>query len=339
MLFLNLFICLGILRIAVADVSPHFEEMRSLVLHRVKELQEPEQCRSFLVCQDTFSCGFGCKLHHVAHCLSHAQRENRTMVLPSAFAKFWSRWFLPFSTCQDEYERLPSKSSRLRNAIIYRGDNYDWNANRNYIFDYLKPLINSTSVRHPTAWYMGIFESYLMRFTTRTNEFCEKKREELGIPEHQVFDATIHIRRTDKITSGEGKQYLAREYLREVNHVLFPTLNYFPRDSGNKTLEIFVATDSKEARDELDKYRRIYRFVYNPSGIATAGQASYNKRLRDDEGINNAIFDVEMLSRTKLFVGTFSSQFSRIAFELMALYYDEPSNHAISLDDEWYGRV
>lgn len=49
----------------------------------ILRLQFPADCATarLLTCQLNKVCGFGCQIHHVAHCLANAVALNRTMVL------------------------------------------------------------------------------------------------------------------------------------------------------------------------------------------------------------------------------------------------------------------
>jgi hypothetical protein len=47
------------------------------------DLQHPANCSAArkLYCDLNKGCGFGCQLHHVVHCMTHAVALNRTLIM------------------------------------------------------------------------------------------------------------------------------------------------------------------------------------------------------------------------------------------------------------------
>eukprot|EP01068_Selenidium_serpulae_P002561 Selendium_serpulae@DN2544_c0_g1_i2.p1 len=268
---------------------------------------------------------------------------------------------------------------------VFDGKSDDWEAHRNFIFDYMigpitrpgavplakargevVPLDPALMMRYPQAWFMGILLSWLMRPNAVTRRHIAHRRSEIGLDKFKSgpLDAAVHIRRTDKVTAGEAKSYLLREYLRVVTWRYFPERNYFtPTDDsddlvvtsrrleeqGNtkkekpkRKLKIFVATDDPKVMQESRAYHSDFIFVFNNAGMLAASASHHVGRLTDIEGLRDAVVDAMIMGEAKVFVGTFSSQLSRVGFEIRSVRRADqvdPSEFAFSLDQEWYGRL
>lgn len=82
-------------------------EVTDAVYKYINELQHPTDCNTArkLLCDLDKSCGFGCQVHHVVHCLAHAVALNRTLVLrtyPSNYIKHptaWNDQLQPVGSC------------------------------------------------------------------------------------------------------------------------------------------------------------------------------------------------------------------------------------------------
>jgi hypothetical protein len=74
------------------------------VLQALHDLQHPPDCSTArkLLCNLNKACGFGCQIHHVVHCFTHAVALNRTMVLYNV------------SGCQQQYSSSSSKDRHYR---------------------------------------------------------------------------------------------------------------------------------------------------------------------------------------------------------------------------------
>lgn len=119
----------------------------------------------------------------------------------------------------------------------------------------------------------------------------------------------LHIRRGDKIGT-EAERHELSEYL-EAAVQLAAEL-----PSAQRRAQVFVATDDptvlKEAREA---YSGAFEFVVLPDA-ATMAARGYS--TVSGEGTRFTIADIAFLANADVLVGTFSSQISRLAFELMS---------------------
>ncbi len=103
-------------------------------------------------------------------------------------------------------------------------------------------------------------------------------------------------------------------------------------------INVYLSTDEPSIYDELDKYSQ-YNWFFNREGSESAKGSNVRDRLDDKKGEYNALFDLVTLNGTNHFVGTLSSHFGRVIYELYANKYVEPANFVESLDESWYGYV
>ena len=61
--------------------------------------------------------------------------------------------------------------------------------------------------------------------------------------------------------------------------------------------------------------------------------------MEDMDAVYHTIFDLVMLSKSDYFVGSLSSPYGRIVFQLMANKYVDPSQYVSSLDQGYYATV
>jgi hypothetical protein len=59
------------------------DQVTTAVFQVLDALQHPPDCASArkLVCVLNKACGFGCQVHHLVHCLTHAVALNRTLIV------------------------------------------------------------------------------------------------------------------------------------------------------------------------------------------------------------------------------------------------------------------
>lgn len=213
----------------------------------------------------------------------------------------------------------------------------DWEAHRYTIPEYMQHIVNVNTMHYPQAWYLGIYQYYLMRPNDRLKNIIQATKTLLGITQDTKYSC-LHIRHTDKLTWKESEEFVTREYVRELDHFLRPGIIYHNVYDKEKVANVFVATDDPAVIESLGGFSH-YNFMYNVNSTNSASKGKHMERFKDLEGMDQALADLDILSRCEYFVGTFSSQFGRLVFELMAMYHDNPGAHAMSLDETWYGRV
>lgn len=329
------------------------KELASLadfVQSRLKRLQNPNDCQKArkLICDLNKNCGFGCQMHHLAHCLVAATALNRTLVANtnewrSRGAKqiVWNQLFQPLSqTCQhsggDNHTHW-STADRDNYQVIHFP-----------IIDFIDPKpdflplviprqISDRLVRlsgEPFIWFIGQLIKYIMRPSDRLKRYLDHFKQ-MNQFTHPIVG--IHVRRTDKIGT-EAKFHSIDEYMSFVDDFYNRLDLRNERNSiNNKTLRrVYLATDEPEVwKTEITSYQeKSHVFI---GDIKLSESADPSKRS-GFESLHNVVVDLLLLSECDYIVCTFSSQICRLAFELMQtrISEDDKSLSAYSLDDIYY---
>lgn len=139
----------------------------------------------------------------------------------------------------------------------------------------------------------------------------------LGLPDCFLG---VHIRRGDKITTGEMKAIDLEVYADAIEK------------SGYKS--IYVATDDIESVLYLrDKLKKNGLSIYYNSTLDQVGfsEGSFNHKSRTNRFTDTItlLFDVYCLSKSNHFIGTYSSNLSRVIPSLIGF------DKCVSLDEQW----
>ena len=128
----------------------------------------------------------------------------------------------------------------------------------------------------------------------------------------------LHIRRTDKVNS-EAKEHSIFEYFEHVERFFASRKNVRKNVPKTHRPSVFIATDEPAAVKEA---REMFGEKYN---IVNLGEASKVGKKRqgsatnvNDEGTMWTLADILILANSDFLIGTFSSQISRLAFEIMS---------------------
>ncbi|KAF1741909.1 hypothetical protein MXB_4130, partial [Myxobolus squamalis] len=191
-------------RLRVENISESLEKYVKKVIYFN---QYPPTCdnKEIMLCKIQYSCGFGCKIHHLLYCFALALAEGKIMI---AEGKEWSIYnsnkplLLPLSvTCKNEkYKRnanvtiIPNSSPKIQKL-------YFPNAVPSEIFH--KILTFHTN---PFLWWIGQLTKFLFRINAGTKNFLSK-RNQLTSP-----IVGLQVRRTDKLI-WEAKYYDSKEYM------------------------------------------------------------------------------------------------------------------------------
>uniref|UniRef100_A0AC35UFU2 Alpha-(1,6)-fucosyltransferase n=1 Tax=Rhabditophanes sp. KR3021 TaxID=114890 RepID=A0AC35UFU2_9BILA len=332
------------------DGSPwrkqELKKMTQFIQSKIYHLQNPEDCSKakFAECDLNKGCGFGCQIHHVAYCFYMAFGMGRTLVLAKDgktwrySPKGWDSTFLPISKC--DYDTHLSK----KKTITWSGGRWTRESDAIVlipIVDYVSPrpdflplalpkqiagkLIELHSF--PTAYFTGNIIQYAMRPNKQFSDIFDNMLK--GVPFGETPIVGIHVRRTDKIGT-EANFHPAKEYMSEVEE-------WFTRQEllQGQVLprKVFVATDDASVIAEIRSNYENYK-VYGDESIASHAKVSSRY---EEESLHGIIKDIRFLSKCNYIVGTFSSQVSRIAYELMQLENeDDGGRNARSIDDVYY---
>ena len=99
-----------------------------------------------------------------------------------------------------------------------------------------------------------------------------------------------------------------------------------------ETKRVYVATDEPKVLAECRRKFPEYTFL---GDVSISKSASVSNRYNANS-LRGIIVDIYMLSLADYIVGTFSSQVSRIAYEIMQTRFPDAADRFKSLDDIWY---
>ena len=241
--------------------------------------------------------GFGYQLHQLSKCILQAYKDGETAVLwPAQIGQYgsecgnrWDCFFEPISSCSGP---APAKSF----------DSFG---------EWIPPEVTdeqpSGSKTLPAIVTVGFVEKLLLRPNSRLNERIAKKSK---------ADYGVHIRLTDKVSSGEGWAHTVEQYMQACDRQAMPHWNFHSAYGRNFGKTVFVASDNPAAiRETISRYPQ-YRIVQASSNLE---EVSINTRY-SKEGLDLLVEEVLGLSDTEFFVGTFSSQVSRIVYEVPSYF-------------------
>lgn len=159
----------------------------------------------------------------------------------------------------------------------------------------------------------------IMQYNEFTNSYVESCKKSLNLPEHYMG---VHIRRGDKITEQEMESIDLQKYL---DAIIANKL---------KASSVYIATDDISVIPFFQKGLAIHGIdVYCNNNISQNGfdEAKFNTKNKEDRYNDtlNTLFDMDVLIHSTFFIGTYSSNVSRI----VPLYIG--FDNSISLDVEW----
>lgn len=168
------------------------------------------------------------------------------------------------------------------------------------------------------AKYASAFKS-VYKYNDQTAERIRSMRDKLGIPDEYIG---VHLRRGDKITSGEMGDIKIETYIDEI------------RKRKGICCNVYIATDDISVipylKRELNKdgFCLFYNKKSNQSGF---DERFFNNKTKEEryEDTLNTLLDVDVLIHASFFIGTYSSNISRIIPLYLGL------DKCISLDNQW----
>lgn len=152
-----------------------------------------------------------------------------------------------------------------------------------------------------------------------TKDHLKQRIDELKIPKDYIG---VHIRRGDKITSREMKEMHLDLYINTI-------INYKDISSN-----VYIATDDTSIINEIKEKLRHNGFnvFYNSLNRSTGfNEAVFNHSSKQErrEETFNVLSDMEVLIHSKFFIGTYTSNLSRVVPFFIGL------DNCISLDNDW----
>ena len=152
-----------------------------------------------------------------------------------------------------------------------------------------------------------------------TKDQLKQRIDNLGLPKDYI---SVHIRRGDKITSQEMQEIRIGKYVSSIlEHKAVNT-------------NVYIATDDVSIIDELKQQlapHGICVFYNNQNQSQGFNEATFNRFSRQAryEEMLNVLLDMEVLVHAKFFIGTYTSNLSRVVPFFLGL------DHCVSLDNDW----
>ena len=160
-------------------------------------------------------------------------------------------------------------------------------------------------------------EMYILNHVTK--ERIRQRKDGLRLPENYVG---VHIRRGDKITSKEMQEIRLDKYVNTI-------INY-----KNISSNIYIATDDTSIINDIKErlfphgFHVYYNNLNQCSGFNEAVFNNSSKQVRQEETLN-VLLDMEVLIHSVYFIGTYTSNLSRVVPFFLGL------DKCISLDNDW----
>ena len=181
------------------------------------------------------------------------------------------------------------------------------------------PGIEFRGFNWDSPWWWGVIQSYMFRPNSLlTNAFLIKT----GLKEKMIFDFSVHIRIGGK--KERPKQFLKRGVQFEVETYLNSTLLLIEKcRKVNRLFNIYIASDSPEARPFITKWATVHNQILNvfiqdegtTQKHAAGGREAFRKVDSDLDRLNlsfEILTDIWFCSRSNVFIGICMSQLARM---------------------------
>ena len=316
------------------------KSLDNLVQERIHRLQNPQECNGAkkLVCNlEGLRCGFGCQIHNIVFCLITSYGSERMLVLKS------NQWSY-YNTKYEDFLRPFSKSCRNEES----GRTFAWPGTPDL------PSIEVASINHikpkpaflpasipaelaerltrlhgdPAVWWVAQFVKYVMRLPFELQKVINATAKLQNMKSPVVG---VHVRRTDKLKK-EASFHGVEEYMRHVAEYYqeLEVRQGYPVEEKR----VYLATDDPDVHAACRQKFPHYVFLGDVTISRAAGVIDIDRK--NANSLQGIIIDIYMLSLTDYLVGTFSSQVSRTAYEIMQTRFPDAADRFKSLDDLWY---
>jgi hypothetical protein len=271
-------------------------------------------------------------MHQIAACVEKALSLGRVAIIEGGFHGYhvdkctrWncifqdptncSAWFRKNRTSAHykEFSLHPLTAQRSMAKLLKRRD-----------------LMPPSGFAYAVAWVRGHILAYLMRPSARVNTSLAKCRN--WWPH---IDAAMHVRRGDKLWR-EAQRFEVREYVHHIEHFILPGQLYHTHYGRNYNTTLFVATDDVSVVKDLEQGADYtpYTILHSPlHEVSVSNAETYDS----DNHLTTLLCELDRMASAKTFVGTFSSQVSRLVFEMKLGGQGFAGNLRVaSLDEDYY---
>ncbi|XP_057292644.1 alpha-(1,6)-fucosyltransferase-like [Hydractinia symbiolongicarpus] len=303
---------------------------------QIEILQEQGECESkkILYCENIGNyAGMGSMVHRFGVCLQIAFGLGRIVFIKQKeyehFGGF-SDWMMPESKkcgyLKAKYFNY-KHSCNMQQRQCYLENGYDIDNSYkvlvyNSIPDFPAPrhipttipkeirlALLSHPIYKPWLWFSSQFLGYLL---LRVNDAFKMKIKKITEGLHLGYPfVAMHVRRGDKIISGESNLVSEKLYANEA--VRYFT-EHFPTIQEKK---IFVASDSRTTIDNIRHFLpQEYKLFELPANVLSKNQGSYFQRGFPKEIFTSLLLDLHFLVYSNYTICTFSSNLCRLVYEL-----------------------
>jgi hypothetical protein len=160
-------------------------------------------------------------------------------------------------------------------------------------------------------------QMYILNDSTKSH--LGQRIDGLKLPDDYIG---VHIRRGDKITSQEMQEIRIGKYVSSILE--------HKAESSN----VYIATDDVSIIDELSQQlsphgiRLFYNNLNQSQGFNEVTFNRFSRQTRYEEMLN-VLLDMEVLIHSKFFIGTYTSNLSRVVPFFLGL------DKCVSLDNDW----
>lgn len=318
---------------ANAEAQREACDVRRILIERMESVAKipaagssscPSRPADAIVCSLHNPTGSCYHIHMLGHCLSYALQHNKVLVLDDSTwqngqhcgrRRGWQCFFDSFGKDSCDVKLIPSNvgSGGTTNGKTPAGYRF-WNPSGQSAYFVPPDLEKRIASFHvdPPMWVKGIMMRYT--FQVKMEEFfLDLLKEHAKRLKHPY--AGIHVRRGDKIGS-EAQKHEGWEYMEHVEA-------FFKENHPDGPRTVYVATDEPSLVAELQRdYGDRFHFE-TVNEASTLANAPLNVRNMNCLGTRLIILDIVMLANADFFVGTFSSQVSRVVYELVQSRFPE----------------
>lgn len=279
--------------------------------------------------------GFFSEINNMAFCYIYARRRNYNFVVNSFFWNCRSRkglrdyFDIPFAETTNLFSAQLLRTMNDSQVGVLRKCAFSFLKafNRLYLLTHSGVILASSvfsEFRSPAFLSSITYGEYkealttLFKYSDEVKDIIERRKQDLGIDQNYVG---VHIRRGDKITTGEMQNINLERYAQTILSSNYKTA-YIASDDLNVVNLLRENLSSKGIRIFSSPKLKENGFV----------EMAFNKKHRNErvEETLNLLFDIEMLANSSYFIGTFSSNLSRVIPVFVGI------KNCVSLDLDWF---
>ncbi|KII63762.1 Alpha-(1,6)-fucosyltransferase [Thelohanellus kitauei] len=219
------------------------ESLVKYVRHVIHRNQNPKDCRKIEVMayEPKIICGFGCQIHHFAHCLTVALGEGKPLLVKAS----------PWHNFRSIFDVIMPLSETCHYYMIETHNLTAKHIDLKYLFkekQFLPPIFPENIRKQieefhtdPFLWYISQIITYILRL--RSNIIKQLKPIDFTFP-----IVGVYVRREDKLRR-EAKCYPIEEYMKYVQ-LYFRKLELTSKISKKS---VYLATDDRAV---IAKFRK-----------------------------------------------------------------------------------